>query len=255
MRRKIAVLIPAYNEARNIESVLQEIFKLRENQPDWQILPIVINDGSSDQTEKVLERATHQYRAYAIHFPLNLGIGCAVRAGLKHAASWGAEIALQLDGDGQHPADQIPVLVNPILDHHYDVTVGSRYIRGAGGNVSTTARQLGTLFFSKLLKILVGFEIKDTTSGFRAFNRQAIEYLAQCYPDDYPEVEAYVLLARKQFKILEIPVRMRPRIRGKSSITPIRCAYYMIKVAFAALISRVRELPLRVDAHQESEVG
>lgn len=255
MRRKIAVLIPAYNEARSIESVLQELFKLRENHPEWQILPIVVNDGSSDQTEEVLQHATHQYEAYAIHFPLNLGIGCAVRAGLKYAATWGADVALQLDGDGQHPADQIPAIVCPILEQRCDVTVGSRYIQGAGGNVSSTARQIGTLFFSKLIKFLVGFEIKDTTSGFRAFNRNAIEYLAQCYPDDYPEVEAYVLLARKQFTILEIPVQMRPRTRGRSSITPIRCAYYMTKVAFAALISLVRQLPLRVDAHRESEVG
>lgn len=255
MRRKIAVLIPAYNEAENIEFVLQEVFNLRSTQPDWEILSIVINDGSSDQTEEILKRVTQRYGAYAIHFPLNLGIGCAVKTGLKVAANWGADIALQLDGDGQHPAEQIPALVKPVLERRCDVVVGSRYLPGAGGNVSSTARQMGTLFFSKLLKLLVGVEIKDTTSGFRAFNRSAIDYLAHCYPDDYPEVEAYVLLARKQFTLLEIPVGMRPRTQGKSSITPIRCAYYMIKVAFAASMSLFRQLPLRVEARQESEVG
>jgi hypothetical protein len=255
MRRKIAILIPAYNESKSIESVLQELFNLRMTQPDWDILPIVVNDGSSDSTESVLKRVAHLYGAYVIHFPLNLGIGCAIQAGLKTALKWGAEIALQLDGDGQHPAEQIPAIVKPILNLQCDVTVGSRYLHGAGGNVSTSARQIGTLFFSMLLKMLVGVDIKDTTSGFRAFNRKAMEYLAQCYPDDYPEVEAYVLLARKRLTILEVPVRMRPRTQGRSSITPIRCAYYMIKVAFAAIMGVVRELPLQIDAPQESEVG
>jgi glycosyltransferase involved in cell wall biosynthesis len=255
MRRKIAVLIPAYNEAKNIESVLQELFKLRDSRPEWQILPIVVNDGSSDQTEIILKRITRHYGAYAIHFPLNLGIGCAIRTGLKHAATWGADIALQLDGDGQHPANQIPALVSPILEGRCNVAVGSRYIEGAGGNVSSIARQIGTHFFSRLIKLLVGFEIKDTTSGFRAFDRKTIEYLARCYPDDYPEVEAYVLLARQHFSILEVPVQMRPRTRGTSSITPFRCAYYMTKVAFAAWISLVRELPIAVESHQESEIG
>jgi len=242
MQHKIAVLIPAYNESKNIERVLREVHGLRETQPDWEILPIVVNDGSKDQTEEVLSRIARQYGAYAIHLPLNLGIGRAVQTGLMHAQIWGAEIALQLDGDGQHPADQIPAIVAPILERKTDVTVGSRYVSGAGGNVSSHVRQLGTLFFSALLKILVGVEITDTTSGFRAFNREAIEYLVQCYPDDYPEVEAYVLLARKNFKMLEIPVTMRQRIQGKSSITPIRCAYYMIKVAFAAMIGLVRPI-------------
>ncbi|MFL5814712.1 MAG: glycosyltransferase family 2 protein [Bdellovibrionia bacterium] len=255
MRRKIAILIPAYNEAKSIESVLQEVFKLSMTRPEWEILPIVVNDGSSDGTESVLKRIAHRYSAYVIHFPLNLGIGCAIQAGLRVAVTWGADIALQLDGDGQHPADQIPVIVQPILNHQCDVTVGSRYLHGGGGNVSTSARQLGTLFFSRLLKTLVGVEIKDTTSGFRAFNRQAMEYLAHCYPDDYAEVEAYVLLARKRLTILEVPVRMRPRTQGRSSITPLRCAYYMIKVAFAAIIGLVRELPLQIEARQESEVG
>lgn len=255
MRRKIAILIPAYNEAKSIESVLQEVFNLSVTQPEWEILPIVVNDGSSDTTEKVLKRVAHRYGAYVIHFPLNLGIGCAIQAGLKVAVKWGAEIALQLDGDGQHPAEQIPAIVQPVLNLQCDVTVGSRYLQGAGGNVSTSARQIGTLFFSILLKMLVGVEIKDTTSGFRAFNRRAMEYLAHCYPDDYPEVEAYVLLSRKQMTILEIPVRMRPRTQGRSSITPMRCAYYMVKVAFAAIMGLVRELPLQIETRQESEVG
>jgi glycosyltransferase involved in cell wall biosynthesis len=255
MRHKVAVLIPAYNEARNIESVLHEVHRVRETQPEWEILPIVINDGSRDDTQEVLQRITRQYGAYAIHFPLNLGIGCAVQAGLKHAALWGADVALQLDGDGQHPANQIPAIAEPILARRCDVTVGSRYIRGAGGNVSSTARQIGTLMFSMLLKLLVGIDIKDTTSGFRAFNREVIDYLVQCYPDDYPEVEAYVLLARKNFEIREFPVTMRPRLCGKSSITPVRSAYYMIKVMFAAMIGLVRQLPLRMESPQESEIG
>ncbi|MDR3607047.1 MAG: glycosyltransferase family 2 protein [Oligoflexia bacterium] len=242
---KIAVLIPAYNEEKNIETVLEEIQKLRTMRPRWNILPIVVNDGSKDRTEQVLGRIAPQYGAYAIHLPLNLGIGRAVQTGFKYAVRWGADVALQLDGDGQHPPDQIPAIVDPVLQRKADVVVGSRYVTGAGGNVSSLFRQAGTMFFSVLLKLLVGVEIKDTTSGYRAFNRDAIEYLSRCYPDDYPEVEAYVLLARKRFTMLEVPVRMRHRMRGSSSITPLKSAYYMIKVAFSAAIGMIRPLPDR----------
>jgi hypothetical protein len=255
MRHKIAVLIPAYNEADNITNVLRDIHQLKGARKDCHILPIVVNDGSTDQTKAVLSQVARQYGAYAIHLPLNLGIGRAVQTGLLQALSWNVDVAVQLDGDGQHPATQLTNLINPILEGKTDVTVGSRYLRGAGGNVSSGLRQFGTLFFSALLKLLVGVEVLDTTSGFRAFNREALEYLARCYPDDYPEVEAYVLLARQRFRITEIPVTMRPRLNGKSSITPVRCVYYMIKVVFATLIGMFKPVPLRLEVPVESELG
>jgi glycosyltransferase involved in cell wall biosynthesis len=242
---RIAIVIPAFNEERNIEQVLIEVNKLRAHRPRWDILPIVVNDGSTDQTGRILERVSRKYRARAIQLPLNLGIGRAVQAGFRLAVHWGADVTLQLDGDGQHPAEQIPALAAPILAGMSDVVVGSRYIHGAGGNVSSTLRQGGTLIFSKLLRFLVGVRVNDATSGFRAFNHDAADFIARYYPDDYPEVEAYVPLARQDFQIREVAVKMRARAHGRSSITFLQSFYYMLKVAFAATIGLIRPLPPR----------
>jgi glycosyltransferase involved in cell wall biosynthesis len=250
-RPKIAVLIPAYNEEKNIETVLMEIQRLRAIRPRWEIASIVVNDGSRDRTGEVLSRIAPKYGAFVIHLPLNLGIGCAVQTGFKYAVRWGADVALQLDGDGPHPASQIPAIICPILAKKADVVVGSRYVDGAGGNVSSKLRQTGTIFFSNLLRLLVRIRVKDTTSGFRAFSSEATAYLARYYPDDYPEVEAYVPLARKNFTILEVPVTMRSRSGGRSSITPLRSIYYMIKVGFATMIGLVRPLPIRYGSGRE----
>jgi glycosyltransferase involved in cell wall biosynthesis len=244
-RPRIAVIIPAYNEEKNIEKVLMEIAALRETRPDWEITPIIVNDGSTDQTEKVLRAIAPQYSAKVISLPVNLGIGRAVQAGFRFASQMGVDVALQLDGDGQHPAQQIPNIVEPVLSGQAEVVIGSRYVRGAGGNVSSSLRQVGTIFFSKLLQFLVGVKIQDTTSGFRAFNSDATDFISRHYSDDYPEVQAYVPLTRRKFSITEVPVTMRVRQGGKSSITPLRSIYYMVKVAFATSIDVIRPLPAR----------
>ncbi len=245
-RPRIAVVIPAYNEQANIERVLQEIATLQGRKPEWDIVPIVVNDGSTDQTEAILNQIAPKYRAQIVSLPVNLGIGGAVQAGFKLAVRLHADVTLQLDGDGQHPAEEIPAIVEPVLNGTAEVVVGSRYVnQGTSGIVSSSARYFGTLLFSKLLRLLVGVRIADTTSGFRAFSSEATEFLAQCYPDDYPEVEAYVPLARKKFVISEVGVRMRPRKSGTSSITPIRSVYYMIKVSFATMLDVIRPLPAR----------
>jgi glycosyltransferase involved in cell wall biosynthesis len=244
-RTRVAIVIPAFNEEKNIEAVLREIAALRTQRPDWELIPIVVNDGSRDGTAEVLSRVAPVYGAQVITLPLNLGIGRAVQTGLIHAMRLQAQVTLQLDGDGQHPADQIPLIVEPVLQGRADVAVGSRYLRGASGNVSSGWRQAGTWFFSLLLRAVVGVRIKDTTSGFRAFNAEATEFLSRHYPDDYPEVEAYVPLARGGFRIAEEPVRMRPRHAGRSSITFVKGLYYMAKVGFATVIGTLRPRPPR----------
>jgi glycosyltransferase involved in cell wall biosynthesis len=244
-RPHVALVIPAFNEEKNIENVLREIQALKAAFPQWEFSPIVVNDGSSDRTEAILAKIASFYGAHVITLPLNLGIGRTVQTGLKYAIRLGADVTLQLDGDGQHPAEQVPQLVTPILSNEADVAIGSRYVPGASGNVSTPLRQAGTWFFSALLRALVGVRIKDTTSGFRAFSYEATEFLSRYYPDDYPEVEAYVPLVRRGFKITERAIQMRPRLGGKSSITPIRSFYYMVKVAFATAIDVLRPLPER----------
>lgn len=242
---KIAIVIPCYNEEENIIPVLDEIRALRVARPRWEIIPIIVNDGSTDRTDWVLNKIAPEYSAHVITLPLNLGIGRAVQSGFKYAVRIGADVSLQLDGDGQHPTHEIPLIVCPILAGQSDVVVGSRYAKGAGGNVSSSLRQAGTWFFSRLLKTLVNVEITDATSGFRAFSSEATDFLARYYPDDYPEVEAYVPLARREFRINEVPVHMRVRAHGTSSITPFKSVYYMVKVAFATILDVIRPLPKR----------
>lgn len=252
---KVAVVIPAYNEELNIETVLRDLVSVRESWPDGELIPIVVNDGSSDGTQALLEGIGPKYGAKCVHLPLNLGIGKAVQTGFQLAVRFGADVALQLDGDGQHPASEIFKIVAPVLAGQTDVAVGSRYVGGAGGNVSGALRESGTRFFSLLLKALVRIDVLDTTSGFRAFNSEATLFLAQCYPDDYPEVEAYVPLARKGFRIHEVPVAMKPRAHGSSSITPLKSVYFMVKVAFATTMSLVRALPYRRKPSGDSQTG
>lgn len=244
-RQRIAIVVPTYNEESNIESVLREIADLRASAPEWEILPIVVDDGSQDRTRAVLDRVAPFHGAMVIPLPLNLGIGKAVQTGFLWSLDWGADVTVQLDGDGQHPASEAFKIVRPVLAGEADVVIGSRYCLGAGGRVSGCLRLLGTWLFSWLLKLVVGIRIHDTTSGFRAFGREATEFLSRYYSDDYPEVEAYVTLSRATFTILESPVRMRPRRGGASSITPLRGLYYLVKVTLSTLIEMIRPRPLR----------
>ncbi len=240
----VAVIIPAFNEQDNLERVLTDVSRVARKTTRFRLVPIVVNDGSSDRTREILEELAPRFGAVVLHLPVNLGIGKAVQAGFRYAVqNLSPSVLLQLDGDGQHPAEEIEKIIDPILNGVAAVVVGSRYVPGAGGNVSSGFRRVGTAFFSLLLRAVVGVKIQDTTSGFRAFNRSAGEFLSRYYPDDYPEVQAYVPLARKGFGILEVPVLMLPRRGGKSSITPVGSFYYMMKVAFATLIDRMRRLP------------
>jgi glycosyltransferase involved in cell wall biosynthesis len=240
---KIALVIPAYNEERSIERVLLEVEQLRKARPRWNILPIIINDGSRDKTLDLLEAWGVRTRIRVVTLPLNLGIGSAVQTGFRVANQWGANVTLQLDGDGQHLPLEVPKIVCPILARQADVVVGSRYLPGAVGNVSTRTRQWGTRGFSLLLRVLMGVRIWDATSGFRAFSQDAASFIAKSYVDDYPEVETFVSLIRSGFKISEVPVWMRPRTEGVSSITFVQSFYYVLKVTLSTFVEVLRPLP------------
>lgn len=238
---RIVAVIPAYNEAKNLPELFRQIDQFAGSSSDREFIPVLVNDGSMDSTAQWL--AKNRPAAQYVLLPINLGIGKAVQTGLKVARDIGADIALQLDGDGQHLASEISKIIQPIMDGKADVTVGSRYHKDGGGNVSTSLRQAGTALFSWLIFALTGKRIKDVTSGFRAFSKPAIRFLADFYPDDYPEVQSYVPLSRAGFRILEVPVQMRPRQGGKSSISPTRAAYYMVKVSLATLMDALRPAP------------
>ncbi len=242
---RIAIVVPAYNEAANLRRVIASLQAVRHSREDWRWLITVVDDGSTDDSRAVLEDLATQVPLRVIHCPLNVGIGGAVQVGFQVAVEWGADVTVQFDGDGQHPGEAIPALVEPILEGRSDVVVGSRYVKGAGGAVSTLGRQIGTRMFAWLLRCVAGVRVKDVTSGYRAFSQDASEYVSRYYPDDYPEVESYVPFARVGFLVEEIPVQMSPRTGGRSSITMLLSPYYVLKVTLAVLIHVIRVIPER----------
>lgn len=225
--QKILVIIPAYNEEESILSVIDDLV---ENAPFADC--IVINDGSTDSTKSILEKNDIPH----INLVKNLGIGGAVQTGFKYALQYGYDIAVQFDGDGQHRAEYIADLVAPIQEGRADLVVGSRFKGDTGGFKSSTMRRLGIAILSSILKMASTNKIEDVTSGFRAAGKRAIELFASYYPDDYPEPESLALVARKGLKLSEVPVEMRERIGGESSIKRMDSVYYMIKVTFAILV-------------------
>ncbi len=229
---KAIVIIPAYNEASCIAGVIKSVMK---EAPEADI--VVVDDGSNDATIEIARG--EGVKVLCQRF--NLGIGATMQTGYKYAWANGYEIAVQFDGDGQHPAHEIGELIQPLIDKTADVVVGSRFL-GRGDYKPSVSRWAGIAIFSKVVSAIVREKVTDTTSGFRAVNRAVIEFYCSNYPDDYPEVEVLVLLHKKGFKIVEIPVTMVERMGGSSSITPLRSAYYMIKVLLAIFVELLRRV-------------
>ena len=226
---KTLVIVPVYNEQDNILKTMQD---LQKHCPE--IDSLFINDCSTDGTAKLLSRSACRY----IDLPINLGIGGGVQTGYIFARDHGYEAAVQFDGDGQHMAEYIHNLLEPIKDDTADYVVGSRFITKTGFQ-STGMRRFGIAFLSRWIKMLSGITVHDVTSGMRAINRKYITMFASDYEVDYPEPEAILLAGLSGARIREIPVRMRERQAGKSSINTIKSAYYMIKVFLALLILRL----------------
>lgn len=238
--KRVAVIIPAYNEAATVERVVEAV---RAAGP---FDPVVVDDGSTDATPRVARRAG----ARVLPLPTNLGIGGAVQTGLRYARDTGYAVAVQVDADGQHDPCDIPALLAAVEEAGADLAVGSRFL-GVGDYRPPLARALGMRFFRGLVRLWVR-DIRDTTSGFRAFSRRAIELFARVYPIDYPEVEALVIAHRAGLRIVEVPVAMRARQAGRSSITPLRSVFYGVKVSLAIGLDLVGPRPTcgEVDAHR-----
>ncbi len=228
---KKLIIIPAYNEQESIKKTVEDIM---ENAPQFDY--IVINDCSTDQTKEICE--TEKFNV--IHLPVNLGIGGAVQTGYLYAARNGYDIAVQVDGDGQHDPKFLETMADYIEKAHADMVIGSRFIDKEGFQ-SSGARRVGIKYFTMLIKLLTGAKITDPTSGLRMVNREIIEFFAEEYPKDYPEPESVVAILRRKKKVLEIPVIMRERSGGVSSISIKKSVYYMIKVSLAILIERIRK--------------
>ena len=225
---KILVIIPAYNEQDNILNTIDDI-----NRQCPEMDYVVINDCSTDDTERILRENDKNY----LSLSCNLGIGGGVQTGYRYASEKGYDIAIQFDGDGQHEARFLRDLVAPIEAEEADIAIGSRFIRREGFQ-STGLRRAGIGFLSGLIKLLCGIHIQDVTSGMRAVNRRFIEQYAVSYAQDYPEPEAIIAAAVRKARIVEVPVEMRERQGGKSSINPVRSVYYMVKVSLALILAR-----------------
>jgi glycosyltransferase involved in cell wall biosynthesis len=228
---KILIIIPAYNEEKSLPGVIRD---LRENISLADIL--VVNDGSKDRTEMV----ARDLGVMVLGLPFNLGIGGAMQTGYRYAERNGYDVAIQFDGDGQHVATEVDVLLEGLQQGKGDIVVGSRFLK-PGEYRPPFFRKLGIRIFSTVLSAILRMRVTDTTSGFRVANRSVIEFFARSYPEDYPEVESLVLLHRAGMTIVEVPVVMRDRTGGRSSITPIRSVYYMIKVLLAVFIDLLKK--------------
>jgi len=227
------IIVPCFNEEGNIARVINEA---SETNTDMEI--VVINDASTDQTSRA---ARSTKKATVLDLPANLGVGGAVQTGLKYAVSSGAAFAVKLDGDGQHPADAVSLLLRPLKDNQADIVVGSRFLEANTGFRSSFARRLGIKFFGFLCLLLTGRKFTDPTSGFRAYNKKAINYMAKNYPTfDYPEPEELVLASKDGLRIIEIPVKMRERLSGVSTISSSISIYYMLKVTLAMVFIYLR---------------
>lgn len=228
---RVLVIIPAYNESATIAAVAGAV---REQYPDYGVL--VVDDGSADATAAV---AAVVPGVAVVRLPCNLGIGGAMQTGYKYARAQGYDIAVQCDGDGQHPVGSISDLVKRVEDGTADLVIGSRYVANSDYTPSFS-RRVGKSLLSRWVDLLIGGGITDTTSGFRAMNRRVIEVFSRAYPEDYPEPEALVILHKHGLRVAEIPVDMRPRQGGSTSIRPLHAVYYMVKVAMAILIDLFR---------------
>jgi glycosyltransferase involved in cell wall biosynthesis len=231
MRNNKLVIIPAYNEAESISATVESI---KEKAPGYDY--VVINDCSTDDTLEICRKNGYE----CIDLPVNLGIGGAVQTGYKYAADNGYDIAVQVDGDGQHDPAFLERMEAVLCDQDADMVIGSRFIENEGFQ-SSFARRMGISYFTWLIKLLTGEKITDPTSGFRMVGKELLQLFAEDYPGDYPEPESVVEALLLKKKVVELPVIMKERQGGVSSIQARRSVYYMIKVSLAILFAKSRK--------------
>jgi glycosyltransferase involved in cell wall biosynthesis len=247
MGRNLAI-VPAHNEAGAIAGTIAAI---RREAPDFDI--VVIDDGSSDATAAIAQGAGVK----VLRMPFNLGIGGAMQSGYLYAEEHGYDIAVQVDGDGQHDPRHIHELLTRLeSEPDLNMVTGSRFLdRDGKGFRSSAARRVGIRFFARILSLITGAPVTDPTSGFRMTDRTGIELFANDYPNDYPEVEAIVMMHTHRLRSVEIPVVMAPRTSGTSAISSTQSVYYMVKVLLAVFVALFRSRPVREAADAEALHG
>ena len=239
-QRRVAI-VPAFNEEHSIGRVVDE---LKAFDPSLDV--VVVDDGSFDGTAA----AARARGARVLRLPFNLGIGGAVQTGFRFAYERGYDIAVRVDGDGQHDPSQLGAILRPVLDGEADIAVGSRFVADGDGYRSSRSRRIGIRLLAWVVSQIVQRRVTDTTSGFQALNRKGIALFAQDYPHDYPEVEATVMVFRHRLRSVEVPVSMRERGGGRSSITTLGSVYYMAKVLLAIFVGLFRRDVVPEEASQ-----
>lgn len=232
---KVLIILPCFNEAATIRKTILELKAVITTTTNIVYTILVVNDCSTDNSIVEIEKTNTNF----IDLPINLGIGGAMQAGYLYARKNNYDIAVQFDGDGQHDPSYITDLIQPIINKETNVVIGSRFLKKEGFQ-SSFLRRLGIKYFSWLNNVLVNLKISDSTSGFRAFDSKTIACVCDYYPENYPEPEAIIFFAKKEFKILEVPVQMRARTGGKSSISGWNVAFYMFKVTVASIFLYIR---------------
>jgi hypothetical protein len=227
--KRVLVIIPAFNEEKSIKKVCESLKKLNY---DF----VVINDCSLDQTKNICIENNYK----VINLVHNLGIGGAVQTGYKYAYENDYDIAIQFDGDGQHNAEYIEELIDPIINGEVDFVIGSRFIEKVSRFKSTRARRIGINIISFFIRFVTGKKIYDTTSGFRAVNKKIIKVFSNYYPTEYPEPVSTTYLLKMGYKVDEVPVEMNERKAGVSSIRKWKNLYYMVNVILSILVVGMR---------------
>jgi glycosyltransferase involved in cell wall biosynthesis len=231
---RLVAVVPAWNEEGAIGGVVDELTAF-----DPATTVVVVDDASTDATADVAEA----HGATVLRLPFNVGIGGAVQTGFRYARDEGFDVAVRLDGDGQHAASELSKLVGPISAGTADLVIGSRFVDPRGSYRPPLARRVGIRMFARLVSLLGGQRVTDTTSGFVALDRAGIELFAAVYPHDYPEVEATLVALRSGLRLAQVQVEMRERQAGTSSITFVRSLYYIVKVMLALLMASLRRYP------------
>ncbi|MBD7979272.1 glycosyltransferase family 2 protein [Oerskovia merdavium] len=234
--RRVLVVLPAWNEQEALPGVLDDV---QATLPDADVL--VVNDGSTDRTSQVARRG----RAMVLDLPVNLGVGGAMRAGYKFAQREGYDVAVQLDADGQHDPAEVASLLRVMAEEQADVVIGARFA-GEGAYSVRGPRRWAMRVLSLVLSRVANTRLTDTTSGFKASNRRAIELFAREYPAEYlgDTVESLVISARSGLRVRQVGVSMRPRAGGTPSHNPVKAAVFLARAVLALLIALTRPVTL-----------
>ncbi len=227
---RVLVVIPAHNEEDSLAATLAEV---RAAAPDVDLL--VVDDGSRDGTSGVARSCG----VAVVRHPVNLGVGGALQTGFRWAVEHGYDVAVQLDADGQHDPSYLPALLAPVREGRADVSIGSRFVEATGYRAPLN-RKLGMMLFQAVVKLAIGRRITDTTSGFRAYARDVMQVCQYDFPKDFPDAPLLISLARRGFRLEEVPVRMRERQAGRSFYTLGKQLYYPYKNLLASLMALIR---------------